>query len=690
MTLAHPWTDLRKAPRGGPSGRQNPHVQPSRFLRWAPTAALLLAGVAVIAAPVSLLLYLSQRDHPGVHYLFGDYTAGLLYPVVGAYLLRRRPDNRVGWVFAATSVVGINGLAGQYAVAAVQVHSWPLGHLAAWVSAWAWAPELAVPALLPLLFPDGTLRSPRWRPVAATAIVSLSVATVGVAFTRHPIDAGDHVWNPWVLPHSEWLRGLSGLAIMVTFLCSVMGLVSLVLRTRRATGPERAQLQWLMLSVVVMVGLAALALPLHGTSSEVLWALAMATIPVGVVVAVVRHQMLDIELVLNRTIAYALLTGVVIVSYVGTVSALGEVAAQRAGIAAVAAVTLLIAAARDRVQRAVDRALFGDRRDPYAVVDRLGQRLDAARGPVDALDQLAGELRTALRLPYVGIVPVASSVPPVAVGTEVAGTLDVPIAVHGAQLGVLQVGHRHRGERLRPEEHSVLHDTARRAGGLLQAAALVADLEQSRERLVVAREEERRRLRHDLHDGVGPQLAGLALQLDLLARRLGHDDDATTRVQLLRDRLRDTVVEVRRVVDDLRPPALDDVGLVEAVRQQVSAYAVVPAGSSGPAALVTVTAGPLPPLSAAVEVAAYRVVTEAVANAVRHGRPSRCGVQMTVEGGALVAVVADDGVGIADGAAAGVGMTSMRERVAELGGELDVRSNETGTTVRARLPLEQS
>jgi signal transduction histidine kinase len=682
-----------------------------RTVRWAPPVALAYALAAVIAAPLSLWLYLANRDSPGVNYLYGDHVAGLLYPVVGAFLLRRRPDNRVGWVFAATSFVGINGLAGQYAVVSHLHGGWPLGSLAAWINAWAWAPELAVPALLPLLFPDGTLASPRWRNVARTAIAGLSFTIVMLAFSHHPIDASDKIFNPLALPGDagKVLLGLSTVGLMVTFACCFTGLVSLVLRTRRTRGPARAQLQWLMFSVVITVLLGVVAMLTHGHVSETIWAVAMATIPLGVLIAVLRHQMLDIELVLNRTIAYALLTGVVVIAYVLAVSALGEVAAKKVGIAAVAIVALLVAAARDKVQRVVDRALFGDRKDPYAVVDRLGRSVDAAQGPVDALEQMAAELSAALRLPSVAVVADSPYVDTIEVGAPVAGTVDVPIAVHGRSVGVLRVGHRHHNERLRAEEESVLHDAARRAGALLQAAVFVADLSASRERIVAAREEERRRLRHDLHDGVGPQLAGLALQLDSLARRLGDDTDNAARVQMLRERLRDTVVEVRRVVDNLRPPALDDVGLLEAVRQQVAAYAVpatanVPAqvgapGADGSAGGVAIAAGPavdvvgdatLPPLPAAVEVAAYRIVTESVANAIRHGAPSRCVVSIEATNGDLVLTIADDGRGIAADAVPGVGLASMRERAAEVGGGLDVSSDTGGTTVTARLPLELS
>jgi len=693
MAMLNPWADLRKPPRAGLPTGETADVSHGGALPRRVALALsdVFAVAAVVALPLSFWLYLDNRSHvSGLHYLFGDYVPGLLYPVVGALLLRRRPDNRVGWVFAATSIIAVNGLAGQYSVAATYVHhGWPLRDFATWIAAWGWCPELAVPALLPLLFPDGTLASRRWRPVAVTAIAGLCLATVGTATSRHPIDTSDTIFNPWTLTDADWWRGLSTVGILVVFVCSVLGLVSLVRRTRAAGGAVRAQLQWLMFSVVVTVGLGAVAMVSKGLPSEVVWAFAMAAIPVGVVVAVMRHQMLDIELVLNRTIAYALLTGVVVIAYVLTVSALGEVAAKKVGIAAVALVALLVAAARDRVQRVVDRALFGDRRDPYAVVSRLGRRVDAATGPLDALEQMAVELRTALRLPFVAILPDAAELPPVVSGTAVAGTNDIAVTVHGERLGTLRVGRRHESEKLRVDEESVLHDTARRAGALLQAAALVADLRGSRERIVAAREEERRRLRHDLHDGVGPQLAGLALQLDALVRRLGEDSENAERVQTLRDRLRDTVVEVRRVVDNLRPPALDDVGLVEAVREQVSAYAVVGAGAdTGAAAFVDVTSDALPALPAAVEVAAYRIVTESVANAVRHGSPTHCGVTFTAVDGALVLRIVDDGRGIAADAIPGVGLSSMRERAAEVGGTLTVESGPTGTTITAQLPLE--
>jgi signal transduction histidine kinase len=252
------------------------------------------------------------------------------------------------------------------------------------------------------------------------------------------------------------------------------------------------------------------------------------------------------------------------------------------------------------------------------------------------------------------------------------------------------VTHRFPGEHWRRSERDALDLAARRAAAIVWAAGLVTDLQTSRERIVAGREEERRRLRHDLHDGVGPELAGMALQLERLAGKLAGDPDLAALAGRLRDQMRRTVAAVRRAVDDLRPPALDELGLVGALREHVAAYRLpVPAGGpAGESTGVTVVAGDLPPLRAAVEVAAYRIATEAVANAVRHAAASSCRVALAVTGDDLLVEITDDGSGVPDDAVPGVGSTSMRERAAELGGSLDLTTAPgAGTTVRARLPL---
>ena len=662
---------------------------------WASRAANGLAVLSVACAAGSLGLYVYNLSHAAsrVQYLYGDnLIVGVIFPLVGAFLIRRRPGSLVGWILMTCCVVAINALAGQYAVAGLLVpqHRLPVAALAAWVGTWAWAPELAVLALLPLLFPDGRLPSPRWRPVAWAILGCTGVLILAAMLAPIGPDASaSHtLHNP--LSRGPVFGGLLlGMVAILGVVLIPLSVLALGLRMRRAHGAERAQMQWLLFAGVVTVafGVSSAAVPQPG--QEVLFAIGVAAIPAGIVIAVVRYQLLDIEVVLNRAVVYGLLTGVVLIGYLATIAGVGQVAAQRTGLAVVAALALLAAAARTRLQQGVDRMLFGYRRDPYAVVNRVGQRLDLASGPVDALQQIANELRTALRLPSVAVLPDDPRVPAVAVGRTVAGTRDLPVVVEGHQAAMLRIGLRHRGERLRPDEQSVLADVNRRIGALVQAAGLISDLQRSRESLVTTREEERRRLRHDLHDGLGPELAGMALQLDSLISQLDGQPAVAVRVQALRDRMRQTVAEVRRVVDDLRPPAIDELGLVEALRQHVALYTLTPVGPAGAAGItIEVTASePLPALPAAVEVAAYRISAEAVTNAIRHGRATACAVSISAAPGRLLLAIDDNGTGIGPQAVPGVGLQSMRDRAGELGGGLRVNTGPAGTAIRSWLPL---
>lgn len=217
---------------------------------------------------------------------------------------------------------------------------------------------------------------------------------------------------------------------------------------------------------------------------------------------------------------------------------------------------------------------------------------------------------------------------------------------------------------------------------------MTAALKRSRERLVAAREEERRRLRRDLHDGLGPRLAGLTLRIETLRDRLAEDEHVAAILSDLAERTRDAVADVREVVYGLRPPALDDLGLIASVRETAAHY-----GADG-ALRITVTApDALPPLPAAVEVAAYRIVQEALTNVVRHSGAHRCDVTLAFDPvtRSFLVTVDDDGSGIDTEARAGVGLMSMRERAGELGGTFTVDAGSYGgTAVTAVLPCPSS
>ena len=235
------------------------------------------------------------------------------------------------------------------------------------------------------------------------------------------------------------------------------------------------------------------------------------------------------------------------------------------------------------------------------------------------------------------------------------------------------------------ERRRLLDDLARQAGIAVHAVGLHAELQRARARLVAAREEERRRLRRDLHDGLGPALAAQTLKVGAARSLLRRDPDAAdARLAELEGDLADALADVRRLVYNLRPPALDELGLAAAIRQAASDYAGGPDGTR-----IWVDAPErLPPLPAAVEVAAYRIVQEALTNVVRHARARECLVTLRLATGALEVEVVDDGAGLPAPHRSGVGLSSMQERAAELGGSCSIAAQPAGgTRVLARLPL---
>jgi signal transduction histidine kinase len=464
---------------------------------------------------------------------------------------------------------------------------------------------------------------------------------------------------------------------LATFLVFVpLGVVSLFLRMRQARDVERTQLQWLVLGGLVLV--VGAVLPFAGPWQA--WGLALGLLgpPVAIGVAMLRHGLFDVELTLNRAVVFGLLTGLVVGVYVLVIYGVQAAApGSRWGVLLVAVAALAAAAGRDRVQALVDRWLFGHRHNAYAVVSRVGRGVAAASQPVEALQRLVEGLVEALRLPYAaftgGDVAVAS-------GSPVHGSRVVTVTALGESVGELHVGLRHPHERWTAEQEAAVEEVAARAGTLAYAASLVTDVARSRGRIVAAREEERRRLRADLHDGVAPALAGTALQLESLSRRL---DDAgrpelARRALDLRDGLRASVGELRALVHGLRPPVLDQRGLAGALRQLAAGHDTC-----------EVDVGDLPQPHAAVEVAAYAIAAEALGNALKHSAASRVVLAAAEVDGAIVVSVSDNGIGMPAGPRAGVGLVSMRERAAEVGGRLDVRpTTGGGTTVVATLPRE--
>jgi signal transduction histidine kinase len=396
---------------------------------------------------------------------------------------------------------------------------------------------------------------------------------------------------------------------------------------------------------------------------------------------------------------YGTLTGAVILTYAASVIMFralvpGDtpyaIALLSTGAAALFALPL-----RDRLQTSVNRFMYGDRHDPYRAISTLGSQLESSAGVDEVPGVVVDTVAQALRLPYVAIELRNGAEPTIAAahGTPPADRdsrdlLRLPLVHHGEVIGHMLLAPRAPGESFNAADLRLLADLGRQAGPAIQAARLTSDLQRSREHLVSTREEERRRLRRELHDGVGPTLAGTLMKMEAARARLGdHPEEADRLLVDLASDTRRTIEEVRRMTYDLRPPALDELGLVGALREHAATFSLEPGKSLD----ITVRVpDELPPLPAAVEVAAYRIGLEALTNVRRHSGARAASIGLAVEEGALVVEVIDDGAGIRPGAHVGVGRRSMRERAEELGGSLEFGPRATGgVRVRARLPLRK-
>jgi signal transduction histidine kinase len=411
--------------------------------------------------------------------------------------------------------------------------------------------------------------------------------------------------------------------------------------------------------------------------------------PFLIAAAIVRHGAFDIDVVVRRSLVYGGLTLVVLVTYVTAATLLSTLVSGQSPFAtallATGVATLVALPVRDVLQRAVRRLLYGDRDEPVRAIRRLGERLESSLDPRSMPDTVVSTVADALRLPYVALELRTADGPRLAAvrGQPTPEVIERPVRFGSRGLGRLIVGPRGPSDPLSAADLHLLDDLARQVGIATHAAELTEDLKASRERIVTAREEERRRLRRDLHDGLGPALAAIGMRAEAADQLMTSDPAASQQLlDELRSEVADAVADVRRLVDGLRPPALDELGLVDAVRLVAERLA-----SGGGLTISVEGKGALGELPAAIEVAAYRIATEAMTNSVRHADASRCQVRFEA-GLELLVVVEDDGSGLPADHPEGQGLASMHERAAELGGECITESGTSGgTRVVARLPI---
>ena len=675
-------------------------------LMWVLTAALALS-IVLMSIPAYILDLTRPVDWPALEHparpMFGlallknvVALAGVLMCIALAYILfRYRRDDRMA-VYASFLLLF-------YSVASAG----PVEQLAVYDPAFKHAAQsivflAAIPwAVFFCLFPNGQI-APHWsRWLPAYSTLWAVVLAVFDPFSEH----------------------MSSLAAPLTELVWTMSVPIIVVyaqswRYRHASSfVERQQTKWIVFGLFVSLTLFTIStIPWvyvqnrpPGTIStawvnwisfflEVIWVIMLSVLPLTMTIAVLRYRLWDVNLIINRALVYTSLTALVVSIYVLIVGSLGAVFQERGSLLvsllATGAVAMLFQPLRERLQRWVNHRMYGERDNPYVVLTRLSQRLDTALAPAAVLPTLVETIAHTLKLPYVAIAlkqgyrfKIASEfglappwMRPADGGEPGDHALSLPLVYQSELIGELVLAARSPNDPFSPAERALLEAITHQVGVIAHTIRLTADLQQSRERLVTTREEERRRLRRDLHDGLGPALAAMSFKLDAVTNLAGPAPEAARALAAeLKSQIQTTLDDIRRIAYDLRPPALDELGLVGALREHIA--------SSQGLRIVLEAPENLPPLAAAVEVAAYRIALEAINNVNRHAQAASCSVRLSLCD-ELCLEVSDDGCGLPDHVRAGVGMASMRERAEELGGTCVIEKRPGGgTRVWVQLPL---
>lgn len=640
------------------------------------------------------------------------------FATVGAWITTRLPRSPVGWLCLALAlVVSLQDALWQYAMRALDLTpgSLPAGPWLPWFLALLSALEQPpLPFMLLLLrFPTGSLPSQRWRFIewGVLGIAAVQVITSALLPTY---TAGNYMTaNPLGFTSPGWLTALTSLLNgPAGYLPLLLVLPAPYFHWRRADQKVRLQIKWLVytsgliLLSAICAWISSLILPGNQYPAVILGAVAVGGITIGfpaaIGVAILKYRLYDIDHLINRTLVYILLTIGVIGAYVLVVGYLSALLQTQGGLfislIATGLVAVLFQPLRGYLQNKVNRLMYGDRDDPYQVLTRLSQRLETVLIPEAVLPSIVETVANVLKLPYVAIelagpsmpAPPAAAYPIGAAGHPPSHTHRLPLVYQKELVGYLVLAPRPSEEGFNRQEQTLLEAIGRQAGVAAHAVRLTSELQQSRKKLVSLREDERRRIRRDLHDGLGPQLAALNLQAGTIRTLLRQDiESAETAVIELRQEIQAAIADIRRLVYDLRPPSLDELGLVGAVQQQIQQ------AEKGGLSIQFQAPETLPVLSAAVEVAAYRIIQEALTNIIRHAQAQHGCVFLALTPATLPGQhdyldiqVTDDGCGIRENKTRGVGLFSMRERAEELGGSCRMEpAKPHGTQIFARLPV---
>jgi signal transduction histidine kinase len=676
-------------------------------LAWSLLVVVLTAGGAG--------LVLVAFNHPIADLIENSifFAIFLAMGVVGALIASRQHRNATGWIFLAiASCAGLAFAGSEYSTYALVTRpgSLPAAAWAAVIAELMWVGILALSfTYLPLLFPDGRLPSPRWRPFSW--ITGGFICLVALLFLLDPGRIGPtRVPNPLGVEALRDVVGfVEGPGFGVLLILGLTSVASLVLRFRRAAGAQRQQIKWFLfgaalLALQFVVDGIVQALGIRGglLLDTVLPAIAFTALPVGAGIAILRYRLYDIDVVINRTVLFGLLAAFITAIYVGIVIGIGSLVGGRGNlflsIMATAVVAVAFQPIRSRAGHFANRLVYGKRATPYEVLSTFSDHLGEAYSTEDILPRIArmvgeatgaerarvwvrvgGELRAAAALPDGGDAPAPLAVKGAELPRFPGEERPYPVRHQGELLGVLSV-ETSRREPLNPTQEKLVTDLAGQVGLILRNVRLIEELRASRQRLVAAQDEERRRLERNIHDGAQQQLVALAVKIRLARTMSGRDvEKAQSLLEELQGETQDALENLRDLARGIYPPLLADKGLAAALEAQARKVPFP----------VRVEPNGIGRYPAEAEATAYFCVLEALQNATKYAEASSATVRLGQEDGYLVFTVADDGRGFDPATTPpGSGLQNMADRVEALGGSVGVTSSPgAGTTVTGRIPV---
>jgi signal transduction histidine kinase len=683
------------------------------WILWGATLALLAATLVLTVRNGSL-----SEDVPFVPIAIVMLTG---YVTVGAVIASRFPRNPVGWLFMLAGMAFLlNGFASEYVTYTFQTSpgSLPFGRAATLVSDTSIFFAVVPIPLLFLLFPTGTLPSPRWRPVAWAVFGFFGLALVADGVRTRMLDAGSaSIPNPLAIESLQrFLDPVLTVASFGAIGATLASAAALFVRFRRAHGEERQQIRLvayapaIALFFFIATFVTGVGLGPNETSApnEISFLLLYLTVGIGIplaaAIAMFRYRLYDLDIVIKKTVVAGVLAAFIALVYLGVVIAVPLVIRGTAGTTAdlfSLAAALIVALAFNPVRRAArrlaDRLVYGERASPYEVLSEFSERVAETYSTDDVLPRMAqivaagtgateaaiwlrvgSELRPAASWPDGGRARNALRMQGEELPDLPPQTSAFPVRHQRELLGAVSVT-MPANDPMNPSKEALVRDLASQAGLVLRNVRLIEELRASRQRIVAAQDDERRRIERDIHDGAQQQLVALAVKLRLADAMVDKDTakahDLLTQIQQEANR---ALQDLRDLARGIYPPLLADKGLAAAVEAQARKSPVP----------IAVEADGIGRYSQEIEAAVYFCVLEGLQNALKHAVSTRTTVRLAASDGQLTFQIADDGRGFDTAVGAyGTGLQGMADRLDALGGTLEVRSAPgQGTTLTGRLP----